>query len=99
MSACEMRPTSHCVCPPCLSTLKLLTTSPMTTRVRRGSRPGQRPEGWELDLGVAELGRCPSSSGVRLPTLGALGWQEECGLGFGLKTGPSAPSRLCRGPD
>lgn len=44
MSACEMRLTSPCVCLPCSSTLKLLTTSQMTTRVSWGSRPGQGPE-------------------------------------------------------
>lgn len=40
-SACEMRPTNRCACLPCLSTLKLLTTSQMTTRVRQGDRFGR----------------------------------------------------------
>lgn len=59
-SACGTRPTSRCACRPCLSTLRPLTTFPMTTKVSwrelgRGSQAGWG-QGHHQGLGVAETG-------------------------------------------
>lgn len=69
MSACETRPTNLCACLPCLSTLKLLTTSQMTTRVRGTGRWVRRSSGgWGLGLGMTDLG-APVQVGSDFPPL------------------------------
>lgn len=90
MSACAMRPTSHCACRPCSSTRRPRTTSLMTTRVSWGRGAGPRGPGGQ------PRGQVPTLLRPELVGGGTL-----CDLAFclpRLRRGPDQPHQA-RQPD